>query len=285
MIRLSLSVAVCLFLSPSVARAGVITFEDLSLSGSNTYQNGATLNPPGSFTSGGATFNNSYNANFGVWSGWSYSNVVDNATAGFTNQYAAFNPSGGDASAQYGVANAFSPGDATIALPAGQIPVSMRVVNTTYAALSMKNGDQFAKKFGGASGNDPDFFLLTITGKNAQNQSTGSVDFYLADFRFANNQSDYIVSQWTTVDLSKLGAGTSTLSFGLNSSDVGAFGMNTPAYFAMDNLQLTAIPEPSSLTLVAFAVGAFTFRARRVFASERRHDLESQNQVREVAVD
>jgi hypothetical protein len=30
--------------------------------------------------------------------------------------------------------------------------------NTTYAALSMLSGDSFAKKFGGASGDDPDWF-------------------------------------------------------------------------------------------------------------------------------
>jgi hypothetical protein len=36
----------------------------------------------------------------------------------------------------------------------------------------MLNGDSFAKKFGGASGNDPDFFKLTIIGKNAAEQTT-----------------------------------------------------------------------------------------------------------------
>jgi hypothetical protein len=241
----------------NAAVAGVITFEDLALA-PNSFQNGATLNPPGSFMSGGATFNNNYNPAFGAWSGWSYSNVVDNATPGFTNQYAAFAP-GGDQSSNYGVA--FNPSAATIALPAGQAAASMRIVNTTYAALSMQNGDQFAKKFGGASGNDPDFFLLTITGKDAQNQSTGAINFYLADFRFASNSSDYIVSQWTTVDLTSLGADTTSLSFGLTSSDVGQFGMNTPAYFAMDNLAV--IPEPSSLCLVALGAAGYAIRRWR----------------------
>src|SRR5207249_4062813 len=118
----------------------------------------------------------------------------------------------------------------------GTRPLSARIANTTYAALSMLNGDSFAKKFGGASGNDPDYFLLTITGLDSQQHSTGSVDFYLADYRFANNAQDYIVSDWTTVDLSSLGLDTQTLSFGLTSSDVGDYGMNTPAYFALDNL-------------------------------------------------
>src|SRR5262249_30398212 len=152
---------------------------------------------------------------------------------GFTNQYAAYNVPGGgtgDGSANYGVAFAFSPGDATTALPAGHRPLSMRVTNTTYVALSMLQGDQFAKQFGGPTGNDPDFFLLTVTGRNAQGQSTGSVDFYLADYRFADNGLDYVIRTWTTIDLSALGADTRSLSFGLSSSDVGMFGMNTPAF-------------------------------------------------------
>jgi len=65
---------------------------------------------------------------------------------------------------------------------------------------------------------------------------TGSVDFYLADYRFQDPELNYIVHSWTTVDLTDLGNAT-TLVFGLNSSDVDeVFGMLTPAYFALDNL-------------------------------------------------
>jgi hypothetical protein len=263
MSRILATLVVLSLLNTNTAHAGVVTFEDLAFASPNSFQNGATLSPSGSFTSGGAVFNNSYNATFGSWSGWSYSNVINTTTPGFTNQYAAYSPTGGDQSPTYGVGTAFSPGGATIALPNGQAPVSMRIVNTTYAALSLQTGDQFAKKFGGATGNDPDFFLLTVTGKNSQNQSTGAVNFYLADYRFVNNASDYIVSQWTTVDLTSLGANTTLLSFGLSSSDVGQVGMNTPAYFAMDNLTTAAIPEPGSFSLVALGLGAFAWRWSR----------------------
>ena len=41
-----------------------------------------------------------------------------------------------------------------------------------------------------------------------------------------------------------------SLGFGLQSSDNDpTFGMNTPAYFAADNLRLNAVPEPSTLVL------------------------------------
>jgi hypothetical protein len=42
-----------------------------------------------------------------------------------------------------------------------------------------------------------------------------------------------------------------SLEFGLSSSDSGQYGMNTPAYFAMDHL--TLVPEPASLVLLLCA--------------------------------
>ncbi|GBF81966.1 DUF4465 domain-containing protein [Aphanothece sacrum] len=227
--------------TPTLAQ--VIDFEDLPLAPESFY-NGS--DSAGGFTSQGAFFNNRFNSTFNSWSGWSYSNTTDTTTPGFTNQFSAITGGGFAGSSNYGVAFTFSPGSSLINLPANTTIESMRITNTTYAALSMLNGDQFGKKFGGVSGNDPDFFLLTITGLNANNQTVGTVDFYLADYRFADNSQDYIVNQWEQVNLSSL-QGATTLSFALTGSDVGAFGLNTPAYFAVDNLELKTVPEPSSI--------------------------------------
>jgi hypothetical protein len=120
----------------------------------------------------------------------------------------------------------------------------------------MKDGYAPAKKFGGSSGNDPDWFLLTITGKDASGGKTGTVEFYLADYRFEDNSKDYIVENWECVDLSSLGV-VKSLEISLNSSDAGVFGMNTPAYFAMD----TIMPEPA--TMVLLALGGILLRKRK----------------------
>ena len=133
--------------------------------------------------------------------------------------------------------------------------------NTTYAALAMLNGDSFSKKFGGASGNDAVFSKLTITGYNRA-ASTGSVDFFLADYRFANNAQDYIVKDWTFVDLSRLGAVTE-LGFTLSSSDNGQFGMNTPAYLAMDTLTTTPVPEPEKAAMLLMGLALLAGIARK----------------------
>ena len=134
--------------------------------------------------------------------------------------------------------------------------------NTTYTALSMLQGDSFAKKFGGASGNDADWLKLSILGLNAANVVTGSVDYYLADYRFADNSLDYIVKNWTYVDLSSLGT-VNSLGFALTSSDTGSFGINTPAYFAMDSLSVTAVPEPSHAVLFLSGLALLGVVAKR----------------------
>lgn len=232
----------------------VADFEGLQLA-DNSYENGENLE--GSFTTGGVQFPNEYKGN--SWSGWSYSNVDDTTTPGWGNQYAAFALPRAHGPNTYAVASAFSP--VTVSLPGA--PLSVDIANTTYAARSVLFGDSFAKEFGGPSGNDDDFFRLTISGKDSSGDSTGEIPFYLADYRFPD-KADEIVRDWKEVDLSDLGAETRTLEFALESSDVGQYGMNTPAYFAVDNL--TTAPEPGSFFLLGMALmaGFGVYRLRTV---------------------
>jgi hypothetical protein len=214
-----------------------VDFEDLSLP-SDSYEKGVHLS--GSFTSHGATFNNDYNSSYDSWSGWAYSSTTDVATPGYTNQYSAFTGSG-DNSPTYAVAYDYAPGASTIELPAGYRPASMKITNTTYAALAIRDGDDGfggVRQFGINEQDGGDYFLLQITGLNSSNQAVGTIPFYLADYRNLNGAQDQLVTDWTTVDLSSLPASTVKLSFGLSSTDNGDYGMNTPAYFAMDNLVL-----------------------------------------------
>jgi hypothetical protein len=131
------------------------------------------------------------------------------------------------------------------------------VTNNNYTYYSMLYGDAYAKQFGGAGGDDEDWFLLTITGKDELDEITGLVEFYLADYRFANNDFDYIVDGWEYVDLTGLGI-VKSVEFGLSSSDTGEWGMNTPAYFVID----TVIPEPATVLLLG--LGAMVMRRRKL---------------------
>jgi len=231
-----------------------------------SYWNGS--DGSGGFTSAGASFNNSYTdyGAFYSWSGWSVSNVTDNTTPGYDNQFSAFPGSGSGGSEFYGVSyvSTFAPAP-RIDVPVGAAVESMQITNATFAALSMRHGDAYAKQFGGQTGDDPDWFRLTITGLDEIGTPIGDVEFYLADYRFDDNDVDYIIGDWASVDLTAIGDARS-LTFALDSSDVGQHGMNTPAYFAMDNL--TFVPEPATAGLLLL-VGVCLSRRRVILRRVR----------------
>lgn len=230
--RFVFTVLLCAFLTGLGAQT-TVDFEQFNLS-AGAFLNGS--DGSGGFSAGNLFLPNTYNEEFGSWSGWAISATTDTETPGFTNQYSAYTGSGYEGSTTYAVT--YTAGTGSVVEmegeAAGGAVDGMYITNSTYAALSMLNGDMFTKKFGGETGDDPDYFLLTVKKYLGGELSTDSVDFYLADYRFEDNSQDYIVEEWTYLDLSSLGNADS-LQFTLSSTDNGQFGMNTPAYFCIDN--------------------------------------------------
>ena len=247
-VRATLAVSLALTTHLALAIEVIIDFEELPLS-IQDYYNGS--DGAGGFETKDTWLNNQFDDYGGdcCWNGWAYSQTTDTTTPGFTNQYSASTGGGAEGSAKYAVAfNGFDAGFGIIpeiTLPDGAEPTSVLIANTTYAALSMLNGDSFAKKFGGLSGNDPDWFLLEVEGVDISDSVVGSVPLYLADYRFSNSSEDYILDEWTELDLSTLaGLGVEKLAFRLSSSDNSIFGMNTPSYLAIDNLVIDVPVTP-----------------------------------------
>ncbi|AQQ70798.1 hypothetical protein SMSP2_01160 [Limihaloglobus sulfuriphilus] len=214
------------------------------------------------FSSGDAGFNQ-YLTDWGSmvsWSGFTYSNKTDTTTEGYTNDTSAYAETPGNT---YGICyvDGYS-GTPEINFNAESVISGVWITNTTYAYLSMLNGDGLAKKFGGDSGNDPDWLKLTITGTG--NESSESLDFMLADFTFEDNSRDYIIDTWTWLDLSSLGQ-ISKLTFAMSSTDNNDYGMVTPSYFALDNINGSAdaapVPEPAAIALLG--LGAFLAAKRK----------------------
>jgi hypothetical protein len=264
------------FLS-GTARADIVDFEELnvySVGSGSLYSKGdkgnGDFNSDG-WTSRGVHFSNYYENDLTwgpYWGGSAYSKVNNSTTGGYENQFAARPGLGSNGSSQYAIFSNGSingvEGEVVITFGAQANVKSFDISNTSYAYYSMKNGDSWAKKFGGDSGNDADFFKLSIHGYRG-GTVTGTVDFFLADFRSADNSQDYIVSDWTNVGLTSLGT-VDSLKFSLHSSDTSTFGgfvyINTPAYFAMDGLQFSSVPEPGTIALLASVAAAGVLRKR-----------------------
>lgn len=236
----SLNTFVFVLFASFLAAQTVADFENINLSvGSFDNDAGAS----GFFTSGNISLPNAYDSAFDSWSGWAISTTTDVITPGYQNQYSAIAGGGANGSSTYAVTYIY--GTEVMNLTgnaAGGVVEGMYITNGTYAYLSMRDGDGFAKKFGGASGNDPDFYKITIKKYLNGEPGTDSIEFYLADFRFADNSQDYIVDEWTWVDLSSLG-NADYLEFSLTSTDVGTFGINTPTYFCVDDVTTSDMPS------------------------------------------
>lgn len=222
------------------------TFNELTLEADTFWNPGVS----GSFQSGLLAF--PYHASSYSWDGFTYSNKTDNTTGTYENQYSAVTGGGMDAGTTGGTNyvvsyvssdwNTFTPIPDTLTFSDGLSHAlsGFYVTNSTYAYYTMKNGSLYSKVFGGEDGRDPDWFKLFIWGEKADGSLTDSVAFYLADYRFEPDTLDYIVNDWRWVDLSSLGI-VEKICFSLASSDAGAYGINTPTYFCMDNI--TVIPD------------------------------------------
>lgn len=246
-------------------------FESYSLA-PDTFDNGAGLG--GDFIFNPVVLNNVYDTAWGgSWTGFAISNRMDDTTAGYGNQYSAYPGMGNDSSSNYAVGY-YSPMitglDSTIYID------SFKITNTTYAALSMRDGDAFAKKFGSiydASGavdstNGEDYFRVWIIGENYAG-TKDSIEFYLADYRFQDSTQDYIVDEWVNIDLTELGIYWPTkITFKFESSDEGQWGINTPVYFAIDDVAWSSTTGLSELTEVNYEVYPNPFQDVLLIRSE-----------------
>lgn len=103
----------------------------------------------------------------------------------------------------------------------------MYIAVTAYTLNSLKYGDGFSQPAG------PDgWFAVTATGFDADDKQTGEVTIFLC-------KDGKIVDGWNRWDLSPLGE-VVRAGFSCSGSDTGAWGLNTPSYFAFDDVAVRA---------------------------------------------
>ncbi len=219
----------------------VSNFENIVLQ-KDTFYNGKDWKK--GFTSGNASFSNNYDTSFGYqsWSGFGISNKKDSISYGYTADGNAITGGGYGASNNYAVA--YNTGTIKLnEMAKGKSVKGCYITNNTYGYYTMLLGDMFTRKFGDTTktksgllqGAYPDYLLVRFNAYFNGVKKDTVIDFYLADYRFSEKSKDYIVKSWTWVDFSSLG-NLDSLSFKLIGSDTfGGFGLNTPAYFCMDN--------------------------------------------------
>lgn len=231
--------AVALAIAPLASHATtVVDFEDLSLNPQQAQPAAGSSDP---FVSHGVTFSRQWNDEFNCCpTGWAYSNQTNQTTPGIASQYAARVEStqgGGYQSSNFAVASNLQRGEAWVDIGSPGRVTGLYVTNSTYTYHAIVSGDDGAGFVKGpfVAG---DWLRLDILGLNSRQEVIGSVPVYLADYRSATSQ---VIDEWTWIDLSRLGTQVARLEFEMSSTDTGPFGMNTPAYFAIDNLTIDSM--------------------------------------------
>lgn len=209
-----------------------ITFEDAQL-GEAGFINNAQ------YKERGYVFSNKFTTsdNGDSWYGYSVSNKTDKETEGYLNQYSVYAGSGAKGSKQFAIAfqgaeydenwnstpvySSFEREDG-----ASFSPVSAYFALTTYTYLSTQKGDAYAKKFEAG-----DFYKVTVIGTTADGKTNEVV------FDAINIDNNVAFTSWQNISLKQLGE-VVKVELKFESSDTGAYGMNTPAYIAIDNIEI-----------------------------------------------
>ncbi len=187
----------------------------------NSYLDGFSNPGNNTWTSGNCEFRNYYDV---AWEkGFAVSNLKDSLWFGNPNSYNQFAskpltggyvPMGGGAmSDNYLVAIGYGNG-ATVKFTTPCNPKTINIAPTFYNIKIMREGDATngITKFGGVTGDDPDWFKITFRKYLGGALTNDSVEHYLADYRFASNL-DFVQEQWMWVDISTLGLADSLLMY------------------------------------------------------------------------
>ncbi len=209
-----------LFLAlPSFAASTTVSF-DAFLPGPNQSLDHSSLSVDA------ATFVNTYYESWGAWywAGFAFSTVSNTTANSYTNQYAPAEALPRACAIGYNDSWHDAP---TILFDLPAAPRSLLLNNTTYAALTLRDGDAygFSQPF-----SDGDYFFLTLTATDLDGHVLATTNHYLADFR---NGLAFIQTNWSTLDLSWMPPNVAALTGTLTTSDIGDWGPNTPMYFAL----------------------------------------------------
>lgn len=184
---------------------------------------------------------------------WGISTKTDTVTPGYTNDASIFGTggAGGSKTFAYGYHSHYSGSpismtldDANAAQVAAFAPRRVQVALTTYVALALRDGNDGS---GGAFGNvklgKGGWFSATFVGYNGE-VKVDSVVCYLGDWR---GESRRLMTQWTSVDLSRLGEVT-RVDVKIDGSPelYGEYGINAPTYVAIDNFEFVRRAKPAN---------------------------------------
>jgi hypothetical protein len=233
-----IALAPILFCGASMLFAqNIVDFEELNLE-TESHWNGSDMS--GSFTSGYLKFYNTYTdwgGGIGSWNGFAYANETDITTFSYENEFSAASGEGVWSSENYVVSyimgdweNNYEPIPSVMKIDletAPEVIPGMFISLNAYSSLYMADNDYYS--------NHHHWLKLHIVAYSTTSWYATYTDIILADYRFDNPELNFKLNDWAYIDMS-WAEETDSLLFYIYSSDVGDYGVNTPAYFCIDNV-------------------------------------------------
>ncbi len=217
----------------------VATFDDNYLA-PESYYNGRGADDedwtsPGTisqFVSGSFAFDTEHHTST-WWSGFGMSNQTSTTFESYADQYKSAVGHGHN-SANYGVLYSYSGSTYAIHVSNsadGDDVTGFYVTNTANNANAYVNGDGMSTKAGGFETGD--YFLMNVNVTKADN-TTATLEYYLADYRSENAADHYYLDTWQWVDLRQFGK-IRKVTFSFSGTKTNTWGLTTPTYACIDD--------------------------------------------------
>ncbi len=220
--------------STSALPSGIADFENLTLAVESHVPGNYTAEEEvmTEFYSGDYKFKTYSFAEWATWAFFSYTNETDTSFVDYNvGQFRNVVGAGVEGSANYSVVYVSTMMGITSLFTNDLLPKvidGMYITNTPVVRDAVVKGDATETAF--VTG---DSLILQITGVVAD-AVVSSISYPLADYRNSDVAEHYLLSTWEWFDLSALGA-VDEVRFNIVGSRNGSFGLNSPAYFAIDN--------------------------------------------------
>lgn len=167
------------------------------------------------------------------WGGFALSNQTSTVFESYADQFKSAVGSGHN-SANYAVVYSYTganyAANVTNAVDGADVS-GFYVTNTANNVNAYVNGDGMSTAPGGFAKGD--WFKMTVNVVKADD-TTASMDYYLADYRADNEADHYYLDTWQWVDLRQFGK-IKKVTFGFEGTKRNAYGLTTPTYACLDD--------------------------------------------------
>ena len=174
-----------------------------------------------------------YNDEWGTWSGFAPSACFDMDDASYDNQYSVYNSKAalGNQFVMYYYDSYNPPTDILCRYHGDYQFRGVRLNLSTICYKTIMDGNSFARAF-----DEGDYLKVSFIALGENKVEGDVVEYYAVDYRDGKR---FIAENWDYVDLSALHGKLWGLRIRIETTDVGAYGANTPLYICMDDLAYT----------------------------------------------